>query len=39
MENTLRRLMKMLNIAVVKNYFARKEDCDNIFELRTAKPT
>ena len=39
MKNTLTRLMETSYVAVVKNCFARKEDCDKIAELRTAKRT
>ena len=36
-KNRLTRLMRTSNVAIVKNCFAQKEDCDIIVELRTAK--
>ena len=39
MKNTLKRLMETSNVAVAKNCFVRKDDCDNIVESRTAKRT
>ena len=39
MKNTLTRLTETSNVAVVKNCFVWKEDCDNIVELQTAKRT